>query len=62
MAENMITDKSFHIQYTIINSAFYILKNILFSVAIFMKTAPVKNQSLKNDDWDADLLPYKLKN
>jgi hypothetical protein len=62
MTETMINDRGFQIQYTIINSAFNILKNILLSVAMLMKSTPVKNQPQKNYDWDNDLLSYKLKN
>jgi hypothetical protein len=61
MAENMIENKNFRIQYIVINSVFNILKNILLSVAMLMKATPQKNQSQKNKDWD-DLLSYKLKN
>jgi hypothetical protein len=35
--ENTIKDKTFLNQYAIINSGFYLLKNILFSVAMLMK-------------------------
>ena len=61
MAENMINDRTFLIQYTIINSAFNILKNILLSVAMLMKSDSVKTQLIKNNDRD-DLLSFKLKN
>lgn len=60
MAENMIQSKAFQIQYTIINSVFNILKNILLSVAMLMKTTPASIQLQKNKDYD-DLLSYKLK-
>ena len=60
MAENMIQDRPFQIQYSVINSAFNIIKNILLSVAMLMKATPVKNELTKNKDWD-DLLSYKLK-
>jgi hypothetical protein len=61
MAENMIKDRAFQIQYVIINSAFNILKNILLSVAMLMKPSTVPNQILKNNDRD-NLFSYKLKN
>ena len=59
--DDVLHDKAFQSQYNIINSAFYILKNILLSVAMLMKTAPVKIKFAKNNDWDNDLLSYKLK-
>ncbi len=61
MAENMIQTKSFHDQYIIINSVFNILKNILLSVAMLMKSQPVINQNQKNKEWD-DPFSYNLKN
>ena len=60
MAENMINNKAYRIQYLIINSAFNILKNILLSVAMLMKTSMVPNQMLKNNERD-DLFSFKLK-
>jgi hypothetical protein len=60
MAETMIKSKAFKIQYTIINSVFNILKNILLSVAMIMKPTPTDIQLQKNKDYD-DLLSYKLK-
>ncbi|MEO8415032.1 MAG: hypothetical protein ABI472_15295 [Ginsengibacter sp.] len=57
----MIQNLSFRIQYTFINSTFNILKNILLSVAMLMKAAPVNKQLQKNKDWD-DLLSYNLNN
>ena len=50
MAENMINDKAFRIQYIIINSVFNIIKNILLSIAMLMKPTPVKNQQQKTND------------
>lgn len=61
MAETMFNNRAFRIQYTVINGVFYILKNILLSIAMVMKSSPVPKQIPKNDDWD-DLLSYKLKN
>lgn len=63
MAENMIQNRVFQIQYFIINSAFNILKNILLSIAMLMKSTPENNQSKKHKEkeWD-DLLSYKLEN
>jgi len=60
MAANMYDDKDFQKQYTIINFVFYVLKNILLSVAMVMKASTVKKKILKNG-WD-DQLSYKLKN
>ncbi|MDQ6904737.1 MAG: hypothetical protein M3139_17215, partial [Bacteroidota bacterium] len=60
MAENMIQNKAFQIQYAVINSVFIILKNILLSVAMLMKPTPANIQLQKNKDYD-DLLSYKLK-
>lgn len=61
MAEKMLQNKAFRVQYIIINSVFNILKNLLLSIAMLMKSTPENNQSRKNKDWD-DLLSYKLKN
>ena len=38
MAETMIKDKAFRIQYIYINSIFNILKNVLLSIALLMKS------------------------
>jgi hypothetical protein len=61
MAENMIQNENFQIQYTIINSAFNILKNILLSIAMLMKPTPIEKSKQKNEDWD-DFLSHKLNN
>jgi len=61
MTENMINDERFRVQYIIINSLFNILKNILLSVAMLMKPAPVDDHVQKNNDLD-DLFSHKLKN
>jgi hypothetical protein len=60
MAENMLRDKGFQIQYIIINAAFNILKNLLFSVSMLMKSTQVDTQLIKHNDQD-DLLSFKLK-
>ncbi len=60
MAENMIQNRAFLIEYNIINSIFIILKNILLSIAMLMKSTPASIQLQKNKDYD-DLLSYKLK-
>ena len=52
MTENMINDKSFRDLYAVINPAFNILKNILLSVAMLMKTTTTPNQVVKNIDRD----------
>ena len=57
----MIMSRSFLIQYTIINSVFNILKNILLSIAMLMKDSPPDIPARKNKDWD-DLLALKFKN
>jgi hypothetical protein len=61
MAENMIKDKAFQIQYIVINSVFNLLKNILLSVAMLMKPAPVNAIAKKNNNMD-DIFSHKLKN
>ena len=61
MAENMIADKAFQKQYTIINSVFNILKNVLLSVAMLMKATPIKNKLQQNSDYRDDNFSYNLK-
>jgi hypothetical protein len=61
MAENMLQNRAFQIQYLVINAAFNILKNVLFSVSMLMKSAHVSTQLVKNNGRD-DLLSLKLKN
>jgi hypothetical protein len=61
MAEKMLSDRNFRIQYIFINSAFNILKNILLSMAMLMKPAPVNTNIQKNNHLD-DLFSHKLKN
>jgi hypothetical protein len=61
MAAKMLNDRNFQIQYTIINSSFTILKNILFSIAMLMKSTPTNVYAKKNNNKD-DLFSYKLKN
>lgn len=51
MAETMINDKIFRVQYIIINSIFNILKNVLLSIAMIMKSGQEKVESKKNYDW-----------
>jgi len=58
----MFHNPTFQKQYDYINSVFNILKNILLSIAMLMKSTPVKNQPGKNDDWGKDVFSYKLKN
>lgn len=57
MAENMTIDRSFRIQYVVINSVFNIIKNILLSVAMLMKETPSNIQSKNFDELD-DSLSY----
>ena len=61
MAENMIASRAFKIQYTIINSVFNILKNVLLSVAMLMKATPIKNKLQQNSDYREDNFSYNLK-
>ena len=51
MAETMINDKVFRVQYIIINSIFNILKNVLLSIAMFMKSRSEKPELKKNYEW-----------
>ena len=43
-SENFLKVKVFRDQYVIINSVFYLLKNILFSIAMLMKPQPPESQ------------------
>ena len=60
MAGKMFNDRNFHFQYTIINSSFDILKNILFSIAMLMKSTPTNVSGRNNNNMD-ELFSYKLK-
>ncbi len=60
MAESMLNDKAFQIQYIVINAIFNILKNVLFSVAMLMKSSQVTPQMIQRNNHD-DLLSFKLK-
>lgn len=51
MAETMINDKVFRVQYIIINSIFNILKNVLLSIAMLMKSGQTKPELKKNYEW-----------
>ncbi len=51
MAETMINDKVYRVQYIIINSIFNILKNLLLSIAMLMKSGQEKPELKKNYDW-----------
>lgn len=55
MAENMIHARAFQIQYSIINSVFNVLKNILLSIAMLMKEIPPNEQHKKNKNLDTVL-------
>jgi hypothetical protein len=56
MAGNLLNDKIFLKQYIIINSSFNILKNILLSVAMTMKSEdkfePIIPEEKLSGDWD----------
>lgn len=59
-AESMLSNKEFLQQYIIINSSFALLKNILFSIAMLMKTNQNNNLSIfpedkLNADWNQPL-------
>ncbi|MEO8764528.1 MAG: hypothetical protein ABI416_09590 [Ginsengibacter sp.] len=62
MASSMSDDKYYRDMYTIINSVFIVLKNILLSVAMLMKSSETANKKiLAHNDW-GDPHSYKLKN
>ncbi len=61
MAENMIQNREFRIQYIVINSVFNVIKNILLSIAMLMKPTPIKNPEQKDRNLD-EVLSYNLKN
>ncbi len=48
MTETMIYNKAFRIQYLVINSFFNILKNVLLSIAMVMKSSQVAPELKKN--------------
>ncbi len=52
MAQNMLEDMAFKIQYTYINSSFNIIKNVLLSIAMLMKVDEVKTEPKRNYEWD----------
>ncbi|MEO6219856.1 MAG: hypothetical protein ABIO81_05470 [Ginsengibacter sp.] len=47
----MIDDRAFRIQYVIINSIFNILKNLLLSIAMLMKSDQVRAEQKKDYEW-----------
>jgi len=61
MTENMARSKSFQHQYVVINSVFNVLKNILLSIAMLMKSTPTNIQKPKVKGWEDDLHTLKLK-
>jgi hypothetical protein len=61
MTENMARSKSFQHQYVVINSVFNVLKNILLSIAMLMKSTPTNIQKPKVKGWEGDLHTLKLK-
>ncbi len=60
MAENMLADEKFRVQYTIINASFNILKNVLLAVAMLMKPANFDKNSLQVTELD-NLLTFNPK-
>lgn len=52
MTETMLNNDSFQKQYIYINSSFNILKNILLSIAMVMKSDEVTPQLKRNYEWD----------
>jgi hypothetical protein len=62
MADKMLSNRTFRIQYIFINSSFNILKNVLLALAMLMKHTPTNIQKQKNKSWDDDFHEFKLKN
>ncbi|MEP6583562.1 MAG: hypothetical protein ABJA90_04830 [Ginsengibacter sp.] len=54
MAETMIDDKTYRVQYTYINSVFNILKNVLLSIAMLMQSSQANPELKKNYEWGKD--------
>ncbi len=52
MAEKYWDIKAFQFQYFIINSIFNIVKNILFSIAMFMKPSNTNIKQQTDKNWD----------
>ncbi|MEO6639340.1 MAG: hypothetical protein ABIN25_13765, partial [Ginsengibacter sp.] len=52
MAQTMVSDDPFKILYVYINSSFNILKNVLLSIAMLMKSNEVNPQVKRNYEWD----------
>jgi hypothetical protein len=64
-AANMMHDKQFIIQYTIINSSFNILKNVLLGIAMLMKPNNSTNQNIfpedrLSTDWNSNQTLHNL--
>ena len=53
MAENMIKDRAFYKQYAIINSSFNVIKNVLLSVAMLMKSGSSPKDQFPEANLDA---------
>ncbi len=51
MTEAMVKTREFQFQYAIINTFFNLLKNVLLSIAMIMKSGEVTQVSTKNYDW-----------
>lgn len=49
-ADDTRVDKAFRMQYYLINSSFYIFKNILLGVAMLMKPAKTNDQAIFPED------------
>jgi hypothetical protein len=61
MADKMFYNRTYQVQYNIINSAFNIIKNVLLSVAMLMKPALANNRNIRYQGVD-DSFSYQSKN
>lgn len=64
-ADNARMDKAFRMQYYLINSSFYILKNILLAIAMLMKPTKTNDRTLfpeerLNQDWNTNQSLHNL--
>lgn len=53
-AENRLHNQSFKIQYAVINSAFTLLKNTLFSIAMFKKAETYISTNIPEENFISD--------